>query len=167
MPLLRGWLRIFTRQRTSNGGHGSVTNQEEFDPMESHSTLKRTNVLAAFVLLTGYAGSVLADDASTSYAPPVQTHPSAPKDPVKAQRKVDLKAAYAADRHLAADVRKALVKAGGVDTSHGSILAKSGAIILAGSVPEATQIELAQQQAQQVAGVAGVTNRLGIDYEGH
>jgi hyperosmotically inducible periplasmic protein len=146
---------------------GSANNQEEFDPMKLHSTLKPTAVLTALVLLTGYAGSVLADDASTGYTPPVQTRPSVPKDPVKAERKADKKAAHAADRHLAAEVRKALVKAGEVDTSHVSILAKSGAITLAGTVPKSAQIGIAQQQAQQVAGVARVTNRLGIDYEGH
>ncbi|HZZ12715.1 MAG TPA: BON domain-containing protein [Paraburkholderia sp.] len=135
--------------------------------MKRYSTLKPTAMLAALVLLTGYAGRVLADDASTSYAPPVQTHPAAPKDPAKVQHKADRKAAHTADRHLAADVRKALVKAGEVDTSHVSILAKSGAITLTGTVPEAAQISLALQQAQQVAGVARVTNRLGIDYEGH
>ncbi|MGF6740899.1 BON domain-containing protein [Paraburkholderia atlantica] len=135
--------------------------------MKLHSKLKPATALAVIVLFAGYAGSVFADDAAVAYVPPVQAHPAAPKDPAKAQRKAEKKAERAADRHLATNVRKAIVKAGGVDASHMTVVAKSGAITLEGSVPEAAQIDLAQQQAQQVAGVTGVTNRLTIATAGH
>ncbi|MFP4892902.1 BON domain-containing protein [Paraburkholderia sp. EG304] len=135
--------------------------------MKLHSKLKPAAALAAIVLFTGYAGSVFADDAAVAYAPSVQVHPAAPKDPANAQRKAEKKAERAVDRHLATNVRKAIVKAGGVDASHMTVVAKSGAITLEGSVPEAAQIDLAQQHAQQVAGVTGVTNRLSIATAGH
>lgn len=153
--------------RRINGGPEVRLHHKEIDPMKLHSKLKPAAALAALVMFTAYANSVFADDATLGYAPPVETHVAAPKDPAKAQRKADKKAARAADRHLAAAVRKALVKAGGVDASHISVLAKSGAITLAGSVPEAAQIERAQQQASQVAGVSGVTNRLTLATAGH
>ncbi|MBB5505120.1 hypothetical protein [Paraburkholderia atlantica] len=57
--------------------------------MKLHSKLKPVAALAAIVLLTGYAGSVFADDAAVSYLPPVQAHPAVPKDPIKAQRKTE------------------------------------------------------------------------------
>ncbi|MBB5401616.1 MULTISPECIES: BON domain-containing protein [Paraburkholderia] len=135
--------------------------------MKLYSKLKPAAALATIVLLTGYAGSVFADDAAVSYLPPVQARPAVPKDPVKAQRKTEQKAERAADRHFATNVRKAIIKAGGVDASHMSVVAKSGAITLEGSVPEAAQIDLAQQHAQQVAGVTGVTNRLSLATSGH
>ncbi|MFP3434790.1 BON domain-containing protein [Paraburkholderia sp. SIMBA_061] len=48
-----------------------------------------------------------------------------------------------------------------------SVLAKSGTVRLAGTVPDVSQIDLAQQRARQVPGVTEVSNRLILGSEGH
>ncbi|MFP3587756.1 BON domain-containing protein [Paraburkholderia sp. SIMBA_055] len=121
--------------------------------------------MALLVLASG-AGVAFADEANIAYLPPVQPYVAPPKDPLKLQRAAQKKAMRVENRHLAASVRKSLVKAGGIDTAHVSVLAKSGTITLAGTVPEASQIDLAQQRVRQVTGVTEVSNRLSLGSEG-
>jgi hypothetical protein len=126
----------------------------------------RVACMALLVLVSG-AGVALADEADIAYLPPVQPYVAPPKDPAKAQRAAQKKAMRVENRHLAASVRKSLVKAGDIDTAHVSVLAKSGTVTLAGTVPDVSQIDLAQQRARQVPGVTAVSNRLILGSEGH
>ncbi|MFM0441380.1 BON domain-containing protein [Paraburkholderia strydomiana] len=121
----------------------------------------------ALLVLVSVTGVAFADEADIAYRPPVQPYVAPPKDPAKVQRAAIRKAIRVENRHLAASVRKSLVKAGGIDTAHVSVLAKSGTITLAGTVPEVSQIDLAQQRARQVPGVTEVSNRLSLGSEGH
>ncbi|PYE20488.1 BON domain-containing protein [Paraburkholderia silvatlantica] len=124
-------------------------------------------MLAALALTSVHA---LAADAATSYSPPVVTHapnaaPGAAQE--KAARKAAHNAAKAADRKLAANVRKAMTKKGDVRMANVVVLAKSGVVTLTGTVPEATQIAAAQQHAQDVEGVSQVVNRLTVRTPGN
>ncbi len=85
----------------------------------------------------------------------------------RAQRKAARKVTRTADRKLATAVRKALAKSGDVSLSHVAVLARSGAVTLAGTVPDTAQIDLATRQAQGVAGVTSVKNNLTLQAEGH
>jgi hyperosmotically inducible protein len=76
------------------------------------------------------------------------------------------KAMRAADRKLSRDVRKAIGKGGDVDMSRLEVIARSGKVTLAGSVPEEDQVDLATQRAKSVSGVVDVANRVGIDVPG-
>jgi len=129
-------------------------------------TLQRAACLGTLSLLVSGAGGAFADEALISYLPAVQSRPAAPEDPVKAQRRADRKAARVQNRRLAANVRKSLGAGGGVDMSRVSVVARSGSVTLAGTVPDAAQIDLAQQRAQQVAGVTTVSNSLNLRSEG-
>ncbi|NLP64819.1 BON domain-containing protein [Paraburkholderia sacchari] len=124
-------------------------------------------MLAALALTGVHA---LAADAATSYSPPVATHaPNATSGAAqeKAARKAAHKAAKAADRKLAANVRKAVTKAGDVPMANVVVLAKSGVVTLTGTVPETAQIAVAEQHAQDVEGVSQVVNRLSVRTPGN
>lgn len=124
-------------------------------------------MLAALALTSVH---VQAADAATSYSPPVVTHaPIAASGAAqeKATRKEAHKAEKAADRKLAANVRKAVTKEGDVPMANVIVLAKSGVVTLTGSVPETTQIAAAQQHAQDVEGVSQVVNRLTVRMPGN
>jgi osmotically-inducible protein OsmY len=66
-----------------------------------------------------------------------------------------------ANRALSKKVAQALSK-GGVDTTGINVLAKGGAITLAGSVTDPTQIDKAGSIAKGVSGVTSVKNALTI-----
>jgi osmotically-inducible protein OsmY len=66
-----------------------------------------------------------------------------------------------ANRALSKKVAQALSK-GGVDTTGINVLAKGGAITLAGSVTDPTQIDKAVSIAKGVSGVTSVKNALTI-----
>ncbi|SAL05065.1 transport-associated protein [Caballeronia arationis] len=66
-----------------------------------------------------------------------------------------------ANRALSDKVLKALSK-GGVDTTGINVLAKNGAVTLAGGVMDASQIEKAGSIAKGVSGVTSVKNALTI-----
>ncbi|WP_321845634.1 BON domain-containing protein [Paraburkholderia bannensis] len=125
-------------------------------------------LLAALALTSVQA---FAADAVTSYSPPVTTHDQSAAQQQAAQDKAAKKAANkatkAANRKLAANVRKAVTKAGDVPMANVVVLAKSGVVTLAGSVPETTQIAAAQQHAQDVEGVSQVVNRLTVRTPGN
>lgn len=70
-----------------------------------------------------------------------------------------------ANRALSRKVLQALSK-GGVDTSGINVLVKGSAIALAGSVPEASQVEKAGTIAKGVSGVTSVKNALTIKEAG-
>ncbi|MGA7814140.1 BON domain-containing protein [Caballeronia sp.] len=66
-----------------------------------------------------------------------------------------------ANRALSSKVFHALTK-GGVKTSELNVIAKGGAVALAGSVPEASQIDKAGAITKGVPGVTSVKNDLTI-----
>jgi osmotically-inducible protein OsmY len=72
----------------------------------------------------------------------------------------------AANRALQRKVRSALSKTKGVSVANITVRARGGDVTLAGSVPDQSQIELATQAAQGVAGVTSVKNALTIRAEG-
>ncbi|HEX7913108.1 MAG TPA: BON domain-containing protein [Paraburkholderia sp.] len=72
------------------------------------------------------------------------------------------KATKAADRALGRKVRSALSKTKGLSVANITVRARSGAVTLAGTVPEQGQVDVATQAAQGVAGVTSVKNALTI-----
>ncbi|SAK68413.1 transport-associated protein [Caballeronia catudaia] len=86
------------------------------------------------------------------------TAPSASAKPSKSQVRK-------ANRALSKKVQQALQK-GGVDTAGMNVIAKNGAITLAGHTADATQIDKAAQIAKGVDGVTSVKNVLTIQEGG-
>ena len=72
------------------------------------------------------------------------------------------KATKAADRALGRKVRSALSKTKGLSVANITVRSRSGAVTLAGTVPEQGQVDMATQAAQGVAGVTSVKNALTI-----
>lgn len=68
----------------------------------------------------------------------------------------------AADRALQMSVRRALAKTKGLDVVNLDVRAHNGAVVLEGSVPDQSQIDLATHTAQGVAGVDTVRSALVI-----
>lgn len=71
------------------------------------------------------------------------------------------KSARQANRALSKKVLHALSK-GGVSTSRMNVIAKGGAVTLAGSVSDSSQIDKAAQLAKGVPGVTSVKNSLTL-----
>jgi len=71
------------------------------------------------------------------------------------------KQAKAANRALGRKVRSALAKTKGVSVANINVRARGGAT-LAGTVPDQSQVDLATQAAQGVAGVTSVKNALTV-----
>ncbi|ALE58886.1 BON domain-containing protein [Paraburkholderia graminis] len=72
------------------------------------------------------------------------------------------KQAKAANRALGRKVRSALAKTKGVSVANINVRARGGAVTLAGTVPDQSQVDLATQAAQGVAGVTSVKNALTV-----
>jgi hyperosmotically inducible periplasmic protein len=70
--------------------------------------------------------------------------------------------AKAANRKLSKDVRRALSRAKDVSVSNINVRAMNGAVTLAGTVPDESQIDKAAHVAQGVAGVTSVKNALTV-----
>ena len=71
-----------------------------------------------------------------------------------------------ANRLLAKQVRSALVRVKGLDSSGITPIVKGSVVTLGGSVPDASQMPLAVSAAQGVAGVSEVHNSLTIKTPG-
>jgi hyperosmotically inducible protein len=72
------------------------------------------------------------------------------------------KSTKASNRALQRAVRKTLSRTKGVDVANITVHARSGAVILEGSVPDQSQVDPATQAAQSVPGVTSVKNDLTI-----
>jgi hyperosmotically inducible periplasmic protein len=72
------------------------------------------------------------------------------------------KSTKAANKQLAKDVRHALTKTKGLVSSNITVRATGGAVTLAGTVPDAAQIDKATAAAKGVSGVTSVKNALTI-----
>lgn len=75
------------------------------------------------------------------------------------------KATKKANRALSKKVLHALSN-GGVKTSGINVTAKGGAVVLAGHVPDSTQIDKASKVAKSVPGVTSVKNALSLQEMG-
>ena len=76
------------------------------------------------------------------------------------------KAVRAENRRLQKDVLRNLSKTKELNTSNIVVVARSGVVTLGGSVPEASQVELAVAAARGVGGVAEVKSNLVVRPEG-
>ncbi|WP_430231302.1 BON domain-containing protein [Paraburkholderia tropica] len=76
------------------------------------------------------------------------------------------KAERAEDRALEKRVRVALEKKG-LNMTDVTVIARHGKVILAGTVPDNTQIQLAGNSATSVGGVVSLKNDLDIGYPGN
>lgn len=114
-----------------------------------------------FIKLAGGAALVLAClDAQA------QPQPASPAQAASNQTQ-GAKDANAANRQLARDVRRALKDARhqGLRFRNITVRANSGVVSLSGSVPEASQVDLAVSTAKGVPGVQSVNNRLAVRNE--
>lgn len=72
--------------------------------------------------------------------------------------------ARAADRSLQKSVRRALAMTRGLSVINITVRARNGEVLLEGSVPEQSEIELATRVAQGVQGVSSVRSALIIHF---
>jgi hyperosmotically inducible periplasmic protein len=119
--------------------------------------MKKTSLIAVAcsLLLLGTASAWAQDQGSGAAA-------SAPM----ASAPQGHKAVRKANRLLSKNVRRALVKVKGLDSTNIVVSAKNGAIVLGGTVPQGDQIQLAVTTAQGVSGVRSVRNALRISAYG-
>lgn len=82
--------------------------------------------------------------------------------PAAASAAPSAKSTKAANRALQRKVRAALSKTKGLSVANITVRARGGAVVLAGTVPEQPQVDLATQAAQGVDGVTSVKNALTI-----
>lgn len=99
-------------------------------------------VLLSFVCAHAQPGNVAASAGATPASSPKQIR--------------------AADRALQKNVRRALAKTKGLDVISITVHARNGDVVLEGSVPEQSEIDLATRVAQGVPGVNSVKNALII-----
>jgi len=116
--------------------------------------------LAATLMLAIVGATLLnsparADDGN--YPPSKAAQPYKPSSAALAR-----KAARQSNRRLERNVRSAIAKPGDVDVSRLTVVARSGTVTLAGSVPDETQIQTANDRAHAVKGVSTVRNELAI-----
>ncbi|REG49083.1 BON domain-containing protein [Paraburkholderia sp. BL6669N2] len=119
-------------------------------------------IIATVLCITYAAFGVAAHAAVSTYSPQVEDH--ATKAGFTSPER---KAERAANRALSKKVRAALTSTRGLDVSNVTVLARKGAVTLAGTVPDDQQIALAENAAQGVEGVASVKNNLTPGYAGH
>jgi hyperosmotically inducible periplasmic protein len=101
----------------------------------------------ALIVLASMQAYAQSSDAAAAPAAPAATSTKATKQ---------------ADRALGRKVRSALSKTKGLSVANITVRARSGAVTLAGTVPEQGQVDIATQAAQGVAGVTSVKNALTI-----
>ncbi|MEX3855943.1 BON domain-containing protein [Paraburkholderia sp. BR10923] len=112
--------------------------------MKSFSLLK---ALTSIIALT-IASSVCAQSSN----PATETTATAPSD----------KGSNQTNRALARKVRGALTRTQGLNVSSISVRARGGAVVLTGSVPTRSQIDVAGDAAKSVPGVTSVSNKLSV-----
>jgi hyperosmotically inducible periplasmic protein len=96
-----------------------------------------------------------------------QSDASASAPVAASSSKAARKQVRAENRALAKSVRQALAHTKGLVSSGITVLAKSGAVTLTGTVPDQPQISLAETTAKGVSGVTSVKNNLTLDIVGN
>jgi hyperosmotically inducible protein len=112
------------------------------------SSIRATAVVVALLTGTVYAQS---NNDSMSASSPTVT---------------DKGAIRLANRHTARSVRHALTATNGLISANITILVKGGVVTLVGTVPDDSQIRLAETAAKTVPNVQSVSNRLIVEEEG-
>jgi hyperosmotically inducible periplasmic protein len=84
----------------------------------------------------------------------------------KVESKAQVKQQRSADRALQKKIRGALARTKGLDVTNVTVRARSGAVILEGTVPEQAQITRAGQVTQGIPGVKTLKNDLGVRPKG-
>lgn len=125
----------------------------------SPAFFRATAMMLATMVAASFAVSA---SGASDYSPPAEQASS--KDGSTASAK---KAARIANHKLEKAVRVALVKGGTVDLSHISVIARGGAVTLAGYVSESAQVQVAEQRASEVNGVTSVRNLVTVGAAGH
>jgi osmotically-inducible protein OsmY len=110
-------------------------------------------------LIASVRGLLVARGAANVYA---QDGAASDATAVSASASSIPKAIRTATRQLGKTVRRALVKVKELNSSNVVVVAKGGVILLGGSVPDASQIDLAVSAAKGVNGVSAVSNSLTI-----
>jgi hyperosmotically inducible periplasmic protein len=118
--------------------------------------------LAATTVLVAASFQVYAQDASEPAAAAPTSGPTASAQHNVNQSKAALRQARAANRALGRKVRAALARDRNISVSNITVRAKDGAVILQGTVPDASQIQRAGDVAKGVDGVTSVRNALTI-----
>jgi hyperosmotically inducible periplasmic protein len=80
---------------------------------------------------------------------------------------VSKKAIRAHNRKMENTVLKALTRTKGLDSRAITVVVKNGVVMLDGSVPDSSQIQLAQDAAQQAAQGNSVSNNLSVKEPGN
>lgn len=119
--------------------------------MKKHNLIKW--VVGGFVVLGTAAAYAQTSDTASTESAALSSAPSA-----KETRK--------ANRLLAKQVRRALVRVKDLDSGSVVVIAKGSVVTLGGSVPDAGQIPRAVSAAQGVTGVSEVHNSLTIKARG-
>lgn len=89
------------------------------------------------------------------YAQSSEAGGMAPATPMKQSAKAE-------NHALSKKVRAVLVKTKGLHAENITVQAHGGTVLLDGTVPDASQVDLATKAAQGVAGVTSVNNHLSI-----
>jgi hyperosmotically inducible periplasmic protein len=96
-----------------------------------------------------------------------QTDAAASSASAPVSAKAARKQVRAENRALAKSVRQALAHTKGLSSSGINVIAKSGAVTLVGTVPDQSQIGLAEATAKNVSGVMSLKNNLTLDIVGN
>ncbi|MCC8397564.1 BON domain-containing protein [Paraburkholderia sp. MMS20-SJTR3] len=115
--------------------------------------MKAIKMIGGALIVLASLNAYAQDAASAPAAAPAASAPTA---------KQTAKETRAANRALSRKVRGVLARTKGLTVGNITVRARDGAITLAGSVPEAAQIDLATNAAQGVPGVTSVKNALTI-----
>lgn len=120
--------------------------------------------LTGCVVLAAASFQVYAQNAQPTdqAASPAAASPTAAARQQFKESRAQYRAARAANRKLARQVRGALARDSHISVANITVRARDGAVTLQGSVPEAAQIGRAADVAKGVAGVNSVTNALTI-----
>ena len=103
------------------------------------------------------AGALVLLSFVCAHAQPGDVAASSGASPVSNAKQV-----HAADKALQKNVRRALAKTKGLEVINITVHARNGDVVLEGSVPEQSEIDLATRAAQGVPGVNSVKNALII-----
>jgi hyperosmotically inducible protein len=114
----------------------------------------RRALISAVLAVTIVNGTTYAS-AQTSASPPVDTSAQTGAVAASTQR-------GRSDAMLTSDVRRALVRAPGLNSMNIQVRVRGGIATLTGSVPQHSQIARAGSAARSVRGVRAVTNRLTV-----
>jgi osmotically-inducible protein OsmY len=118
--------------------------------------------LAGGALLVAASLQVYAQTDQSTAAPAAAASPTDAARQQFKQSRSEYRAARAANRRLARQVRGALARDSRISVANITVRARDGAVTLQGSVPEAAQIDRATQVAKGVEGVKSVRSALSI-----